>query len=726
MSYTQPTPPVIPHKSWKTKQRVLIRSEQTFFQRYDFSFITKYIGPVIFLLIAGVLIILAQWSVLTRRGDSFTIGKQSPETYRVISHMRYDDQASAEKLRSMVNDSIVGVTVRDVSAKSRLQRRLEALRDMKDIAGAKNSAYLSYLPDALLNAILRLKAVDRARIVNLSYQVGSSYIDRLESEKIYRGNNPLMTAVLWEEINKAVPAVNDANFIYQILAGLGNLNFRLDEELTDIARQAAVDDIPVLDRRLEPGDVIINRGEIITEQIAALLRLQGYTEDVFPLLQLCIVIICSFALPVWLSILKKGAGEHKPSWWCAVFIILTAWVCESTASMIGINGAGTLAAITAAFLCITDYMAFGLAVIASISGIFLIAGLAVSDFILLMTMAIFTSTTGFYLLRNLESRRQVYRRVFMTGFLMMLVRMLMRYIQGPELVQDNFRLFIPLGEFWQEAFSFFIFEVFNTHLMIVTLPFFEDYIGTLSILTLREVSYPSSPLLRDLQRNAPGTYQHCLTIATLIEAVGIELGMDVNLLRAGAYYHDIGKLRKPHFFVENQGGGVNAHDEMSPMLSSMTIISHVRDGLELAWEAQLPKRIRDFIAEHHGTTCTRYFYNKALAMNEKVEWDDFCYPGPKPQSRETALLMITDSVEAAVRAANIRELEADDSNLEKGKSAKTIKSIVNQVVQSKMNEGQFDDVNFTMKDFSRIKETLINVLISMYHTRKVKKIERKN
>ena len=229
-----------------------------------------------------------------------------------------------------------------------------------------------------------------------------------------------------------------------------------------------------------------------------------------------------------------------------------------------------------------------------------------------------------------------------------------------------------------------------------------------------------------MQRNAPGTYQHCLTIATLIEAVGIELGMDVNLLRAGAYYHDIGKLRKPHFFVENQGGGVNAHDEMSPELSSMTIISHVRDGLELAWEAKLPKRIRDFISEHHGTTCTRYFYNKAAAMNKKVEWNDFCYPGPKPQSRETALLMITDSVEAAVRAANIRELEADDSNRVQGKSAKTIRNIVQQVIQSKMNEHQFDDVNFTMKDFARIRETLINVLISMYHTRKVKKIERKN
>ncbi|MBQ7170506.1 MAG: HDIG domain-containing protein [Synergistaceae bacterium] len=239
-------------------------------------------------------------------------------------------------------------------------------------------------------------------------------------------------------------------------------------------------------------------------------------------------------------------------------------------------------------------------------------------------------------------------------------------------------------------------------------------------MTIRDISNPSSPLLRDLQRQAPGTYQHSLTIATLIEAVGMELGMDTNLLRAGAYYHDIGKMRHPERFVENQGGGKNIHDSMSPMLSSMEIISHVKDGLELAYEAKLPRRIRDFIAEHHGDTSTRYFYNKAVSLGEKVEWSQFCYPGPKPQSRETALLMITDSVEAAVRAANIRELE--DSG---GQAVSKIEKIVSQVIQSKINENQFEDAAFTMKDFTVIRKTLVSVLQSMYHTRHVKKIERR-
>ena len=506
--------------------------------------------------------------------------------------------------------------------------------------------------------------------------------------------------------------------MYQILAGLGNLNYRIDEELTELARRAAVSDVPAIDRRLEPGDVIISRGEVVTRQTAALLRMQGYTEDVFPFAQLAAVILCVIALPLWLDILSRGAGDRKPTWWCVAFVILTAWIWETVAARFGVYGAGVLPAVAVAFLAVPDYLGFCLSVMAASSGVFIVTGQAVSNFVLLALMALTASMLGFYFFRSLESRMQVYRRIFLLTVVLTIVRMSIRAFNGPVFVRDNFRLFIPLGEFWQEAGLYFLFELVVAHLMTFVLQYVEEALGTLSILSLREISHPSSPLLRDMQRYAPGTYQHSLTIATLIEAVGIELGMDINLLRAGAYYHDIGKIRKPQYFVENQGGGLNKNDDMSPTLSSIAIRAHVKDGLELAWEAGLPKRIRDFIAEHHGTTCTFYFYKKALAEGEKVLRSDFTYPGPKPQSRETALLMIVDSVEAAVRAANVQNVSGD-----KEQTYSAIEKIVNQVVASKLNENQFDDVNLTQKDLSRIKTTLISVLTSMYHTRKVKKIE---
>ncbi len=692
------------------------RKNKSLFTEIDFKGIFHNLSPIIFLMTAGILIVIAQWAVLSGRGDSFKIGLPAPETYRAISPMRYDDYESAETLRHMVAESIEGVVVRDMAAKNRLRRRLEIIRDLKDTQSAKNSPYLLSFPDPLLSAILRLSSEDKSRILNYSYQVGSSYIDRVNAEKLYRYDDNSLISILWNEINKSDASANDANFIYQILSGMGNIIFREDESLTELAKHAAINDVPAIDRRLEQGDVIVAMGEIVTKQTALLLRLQGYTEDIFPLYEIFAVIVFVVALPLWLGILKLGAGEHKPSSWCVVFIMITAWIFETLAAKFGIAGAGALAAVTVSYLCVQDYYyAFCVAVMSSASGVFIITGQSVTNVILLASLSVFASTLGFYLLRNVETNRQLWRRVILSSFILTIVRILMRCIQGYEFTQESFRLFIPLGEFWQEAFLFMIADTSFAILMTLIFPFFEEYLDALSIMTIRDVSNPSSPLLRDLQRQAPGTYQHSLTIATLIEAVGIELGMDVNLLRAGAYYHDIGKLRKPEYFVENQGGGVNIHDRLSPMLSSMAIISHVKDGLELAWQAKLPKRICDFIAEHHGDTSTRYFYNKAVAMGEKVEWSQFCYPGPKPQSRETALLMITDSVEAAVRAANIRELEAVDK----------IEKIVNQVVQSKINENQFDNVSFTLKDLTIIKQTLTSVLMSMYHTRKVKKIERK-
>lgn len=698
------------------KRRVLIPSERNFFERINFSELARYVTPVIFLLITGVLIVLAQWAVLNSRGDSFKAGGLAPKTYRVITPMRYDDRESAEKLRSMVRESVAGVNVRDVSAKDRLMRRLEALQDVKDIQEAKASEYLSVFPEGLIAVFLRLDDERRTQILNSAYTAGVAYLERLEEEKVFTSNFHLTNSILWDEISKANVPSNDANLVYQILAGFGNLNIRHDEELTETARQAAIDAVPTIDRRLDPGDVIISKGEIVTKQTAELLRLQGYTEDVFPMIELFAVIICVISLPLWMSILSRGAGEHKPAWRSVVFIIITAWVFETLAAKLGIYGAGTLAASSVALLCIDDYMAFCIAAMSAASGVFVVTGQAVTNIILLGAMSVFTPTIGFYVLRNLESRRQVSYKIVVMAVILTLLRMSLRYFQGTPYSLRSFSI---------GALMFFAFEAGSAHMMMGVLQYFEEYLGTLSIMSIREISNPSSPLLRDLQRQAPGTYQHSLTIATLIEAVGMELGMDTNLLRAGAYYHDIGKLRKPEYFVENQGGGVNIHDSMSPMLSSLAIISHVKDGLELAWEAKLPKRIRDFIAEHHGDTSTRYFYNKAVAQGENVEWQQFCYPGPKPQSRETALLMITDSVEAAVRAANIRELASDESNDGKGQAVAKIEKIVAQVIQSKINENQFENVAFTMKDFTVIKQTLISVLISMYHTRKVKKIERR-
>lgn len=167
--------------------------------------------------------------------------------------------------------------------------------------------------------------------------------------------------------------------------------------------------------------------------------------------------------------------------------------------------------------------------------------------------------------------------------------------------------------------------------------------------------------------------------------------------------------------MENQMGNANIHDELKPSLSALVIIAHIREGLELAEEYHLPQKIREFIKEHHGTTCLSYFYRKAKSMGLEIPRDQFCYPGPRPRSRETGLLMLVDSVEAAVRA----EMRASTS-------IPDLQKTIEGVVETKMSEGQLDDVDFTLKDLAVIKQTLLAAFQSMYHTRKVKEIQEKD
>jgi putative nucleotidyltransferase with HDIG domain len=234
------------------------------------------------------------------------------------------------------------------------------------------------------------------------------------------------------------------------------------------------------------------------------------------------------------------------------------------------------------------------------------------------------------------------------------------------------------------------------------------------------MSHPSQPLLKRLQLEAPGTYHHTVSVGTLAEAVADRVGMNGLLVKTGAYYHDIGKLKRPHYFVENQSFGDNIHDRLAPLDSARMILSHVPDGLKLADDYKLPRMIKNFIVEHHGRTCLTYFYQKALAADKETGGDgsavdraDFCYPGPTPQRPETALLMLADSVEAALKS--LKNPLAGRADIEK---------LVDDVTNSKIMGGQFVDVDFTMKELNAIKNAMVDALMSMYHSREIKPLSR--
>ncbi|MGE5559240.1 MAG: HD family phosphohydrolase [Bacillota bacterium] len=252
------------------------------------------------------------------------------------------------------------------------------------------------------------------------------------------------------------------------------------------------------------------------------------------------------------------------------------------------------------------------------------------------------------------------------------------------------------------------------------LPFVEHLFGVTSSMRLLELANPAHPLLRRLLLEAPGTYHHSIIVGNLAESAANAIGADGLLTRIGSYYHDIGKIRRPYFFSENQMGMENPHEKIAPTLSALIITSHVRDGADLARESKLPDHVVEVIEEHHGTDLIRYFYVRAAESEKEdrgeIRQEDFRYPGPKPGSREAALVMLADSVEAAVRA------------MPKPTTVK-IENMINRMIKERLDDNQFSECDLTLKDLHQTSQAFQKILNGIYHTRiqypEITEIERK-
>jgi putative nucleotidyltransferase with HDIG domain len=230
--------------------------------------------------------------------------------------------------------------------------------------------------------------------------------------------------------------------------------------------------------------------------------------------------------------------------------------------------------------------------------------------------------------------------------------------------------------------------------------------GLTTTLQLLELAHPAQPLFRRLLLEAPGTYHHSVLVSNLAERAAEAIGADSLLVRVAAYYHDIGKVLRPYFFIENQLNGNNIHDQLDCQASAQAIIAHVSDGVALARKHGLPQKIVDLIAQHHGTQVTGFFYAKACAVQNGSTVDPaaFRYPGPKPQSREAALLMLADSLEATVRA-------------NKDHSPEAIERLIRETLQAKLSSSQLDECDLTLRDLESIRQAFGDVLQGIYHPR---------
>jgi putative nucleotidyltransferase with HDIG domain len=266
---------------------------------------------------------------------------------------------------------------------------------------------------------------------------------------------------------------------------------------------------------------------------------------------------------------------------------------------------------------------------------------------------------------------------------------------------------IQEGSFIKIDFTPLALFLLNGLLMLFVQPLiyiYEKVFGLVSDVSLLELSDTNANLLKILSEKAPGTFHHSLQVANLAEAAANEIGANALLVRVGALYHDIGKLNNSHFFSENQSGTVSPHDELTPKQSAKIIIDHVKEGIAIAQKNNLPDRIIDFIRTHHGTSSVYYFYKKQLEINPQTDVEEFQYPGPRPFSKETAILMMADAVEAAsksLKTPNINELE----------------DFIYNIIDGKMKTFQFNDSNITLSEIETVKKVLFKKLINVYQLR---------
>lgn len=480
-------------------------------------------------------------------------------------------------------------------------------------------------------------------------------------------------------------------------------NLIMNPEATQNARIAAENSVP--DVWINKGDLIVQRGQLITPAIMSQLKdlkLLKSVPDYGIIGGFFIFIAILVAAAMTFIHIRKGKIAEDN-----VHLLLYATILIMLAVFIALEKTGIDAG-----LPISSSYALPLALGSMMVVLFFGTSLAMltSVFVAVIVSAAFGYDFQHFFVAlsgmigsSLAMVRITHRRVFMrAGLLAALLNALAIGIMHLLLTSTN----TGFRELSDELIFGLLGGFLSSVLTIGLLPFLETVFGVITHMGLLELGNPNHPLLRKLLLEAPGTYHHSLIVANLAETAAEEIGADPLLCRVGAYYHDVGKMKRPQFYIENQFAGENPHEKIAPNLSSMIVAAHVSDGLELLEEYKIPEPIRDFCAQHHGTTVMWYFYNRALELDkhQAVHMDQYRYPGPRPQTKETAIVMVCDAVEAAVRSLS--------------KPTPTrIETLIRKIIKDRVYDGQFDECDVTMHDLERMVGAFMRTLQGVHHER---------
>lgn len=541
-----------------------------------------------------------------------------------------------------------------------------------------------------LKAFLRLNADQR-----FAYQNGALHI-------FYRLMDDAITEARLEEVRAKTetlveeqlitPSVQTQEAIVHLINDAVQVNQIPSFEKTQKAKQEAMAAVQPVMTIIPKGAAVVRAGELVTDdQIKILQELGLYKPRLSAVRVLGICLLVLICLSVLFGYLFRYRQDlTKTSRYLSVLGVVMVLVAATCRLLMEYSI--FLTPVAVASILVTTLMDRRMGLL--VTGIMALLVGVMSDSLPVCAVSFLTGSVGVLALSRVDSRSQMIRATLLVGLANFLGVLAFALTEGvaPTTMAEmaGWGLFNGLISGW---------------IAVGSLPMFENFFGITTHFRLLDLSNMNEPLLRKLTLEAPGTYQHSMMVANLSEQAARAIDADALLCRVGAYYHDIGKIKRPRFFIENQMGLENPHDKLAPSLSTRIIHSHVKDGIEMAKEAGLPDVLVDFITQHHGTSLVGYFYHQACARSsEPVFEEDFRYPGPRPQTRETAILMLCDGLEAAARTLS-------------HPTPDKLCELVEKMVKHNLDDGQLDDSGLSLKDIQIIKDTLSKALQNIYHSR---------
>lgn len=541
------------------------------------------------------------------------------------------------------------------------------------------------LPDTLLEVGLSLSPeIAREMISSMTSLLQETYGRGIKTEGLASAEEQLISDIGQLELSS-----KQKTLLVEIAQRTLRPNMIFNAAATERARQDQ--ESKVLGVIVQKGQKIIGQGEIATEREIILLEDLGLLRPgiKWTLVLGAFAYVGMALMPMffYLLLFRRNVLDNPKTLLLLGLVLLLTLAISKVISVLS----GLLMPVAMATILIAVLVDSRLAIVSSVT-VALIAGALGGFEITYMGVGLVGAVAGSFSVSRMHQRFDLVR-----------AGALVAAANGLATLAFGLLLGSPAAILFGEILRSLSGGVFSAILGFGLLPFLERPFGIASTVKLLELSNPNQPLLRRLLIEAPGTYNHSIIVANLAEAAAEAVGADGLLARVGSYYHDVGKLKRPYFFIENQFMMDNPHDKYPPSLSTLVITSHIKDGVEIGKEHKLPEVVTDIIQQHHGTTMVNYFYHKAKEQGA-VDEADFRYAGPTPQTKEAAIVMLADSVEAAVRSL---------SQPTPGR----IEGLVRKIVKDRLNDGQLDECDITLKELDVVGTAFVHILSGIFHKR---------